>query len=103
MLNERTDLKSFPVVQSNTDDELDLDLIRSCKSPALAAIVEEAAEVKADELKRAKDNILKGGAFDFDSTVKIVERLMTYEYFGYPKDFIFQYLVELVQIVFILL
>lgn len=50
-----------------------------------------AAEVKPDELKRAKDNILKGGAFDFDSTGKIVERLMTYEYFGYPQDYLQKY------------
>ncbi len=43
------------------------------------------------ELQRAKDGLLKSSAFDFDSTGKIVERLMTYEYFGYPKDFLQQY------------
>ena len=44
--------------------------------------------VTATELARGKDNILKGIAFDFDSTGKIVNRLMTYEYYGYPRDFL---------------
>jgi zinc protease len=44
-----------------------------------------------DELARSKDDILKGMAFDFDSTGKIVNRTMTYEYFGYPKDYLQQY------------
>ncbi|HEX8986197.1 MAG TPA: pitrilysin family protein, partial [Bryobacteraceae bacterium] len=51
--------------------------------------------VTADELARAKDGLLKSSAFDFDSTGKIVERLMTYEYFGYPKDFLQQHRVQL--------
>lgn len=45
-------------------------------------------EVTDEELARAKDAILKGSAFDNDSTGKIVGRLMTYEYFGYPSDFL---------------
>jgi zinc protease len=40
------------------------------------------------ELARGKDNILKGIAFEFDSIGKIANRLMTYEYYGYPKDFL---------------
>jgi zinc protease len=49
------------------------------------------AEVTDAELARAKDNILKGEAFDFDSTGKIVGRLMTYDYYGYPSDFLQKY------------
>ena len=45
-------------------------------------------EVTDDELKLAKDSILKGEAFDYDSTGKIVGRLLTYEYYGYPADFL---------------
>ncbi len=48
--------------------------------------------VTDDELARAKDSILKGAAFDFDSTGKIVSRLMFYEYFGYPRDYLQRYL-----------
>jgi hypothetical protein len=51
----------------------------------------KTAEVKDEELARAKDNILKGEAFDFDSTGKIVGRLMAYDYYGYPADFLKRY------------
>jgi zinc protease len=44
--------------------------------------------VADDELTRARDSILKGMAFDFDSTGKIVSRLMAYEYYAYPRDFL---------------
>jgi predicted Zn-dependent peptidase len=46
------------------------------------------AEVTDIELQRAKDALLKGEAFDYDSTTKIISRLMNYEYFGYPADFL---------------
>jgi predicted Zn-dependent peptidase len=47
--------------------------------------------VTDDELARAKDQILKGFAFEFDSTAKIVGRMMRYEYFGYPRDYLQTY------------
>jgi zinc protease len=51
-----------------------------------------AAEgVTADEMERAKDGILKGMAFDFDSTAKILTRMMNYEYYGYPRDYLQRY------------
>lgn len=43
------------------------------------------------ELQQAKDSVLKGIAFDNDSTGKIITRLINYEYFGYPSDFLKQY------------
>jgi len=49
------------------------------------------AGATADELTRAKDGILKGFAFEFDSTGKIVQRLVTYDYYGYPRDYLQQY------------
>jgi zinc protease len=49
------------------------------------------SEVTDAELQQAKDSILNGIAFDFDSTGKIVTRLLQYEYFGYPADFLQQY------------
>ncbi|MEZ5356812.1 MAG: pitrilysin family protein [Bryobacteraceae bacterium] len=45
-------------------------------------------DVTADELQRAKDGLLKGEAFDYDSTSKIIGRLMDFEYYGYPSDFL---------------
>ena len=52
-------------------------------------IVEEG--VTDDELKKAKDSILNSFVFNFDTKREIVERLMTYEYYGYPSDFLQRY------------
>lgn len=48
-------------------------------------------EVTEQELRSAKDKILNGFVFRFDSPAKTLNRLVTYEYHGYPKDFLFQY------------
>ena len=48
-------------------------------------------EVTEQELKSAKDAVLNGFVFFFDSPAKTLSRVMMYEYFGYPKDFLFQY------------
>jgi zinc protease len=48
-------------------------------------------EVTDDELKTAKDTALNSLVFAFDSRTKTLGRMMTYEYYGYPKDFIQQY------------
>ncbi|HXN46462.1 MAG TPA: pitrilysin family protein [Bryobacteraceae bacterium] len=50
-----------------------------------------ASGATADEIARAKDGILKGMAFDFDSTQKILTRMMNYEYYGYPRDYLQRY------------
>jgi hypothetical protein len=49
------------------------------------------SEVTGDELAKAKDQLLKGEAFDYDSTGKIVGRLMTLDYYGYPSDYLKQW------------
>jgi zinc protease len=48
-------------------------------------------EVTDDELKTAKDTALNSLVFAFDSRTKTLGRILTYEYYGYPKDFIQQY------------
>lgn len=45
------------------------------------------SQVTDEELSKAKDSYLNGFVFNFDSKSKIVSRLMTYEYYNYPKDF----------------
>jgi zinc protease len=62
----------------------------------LKAIGEElekirTAEVTDEELQSAKDTVLNGFVFNFDRPSKTINRLLTYQYYGYPKDFIFQY------------
>jgi zinc protease len=49
------------------------------------------AEVTDAELKAAKDTALNSLVFAFDSKAKTLNRLLNYEYYGYPKDFIQQY------------
>ncbi|MGL5805103.1 MAG: M16 family metallopeptidase [Xenococcaceae cyanobacterium] len=59
----------------------------------LLAEIEKIREnpIEPDELARAKDSILNSFVFNFQDTNQTISRLMRYEYYGYPKDFIFQY------------
>jgi zinc protease len=45
-----------------------------------------------DEINRAKDSILKGYAFEFDNYGKVVRRIMAFEYYGYPADYLQNYM-----------
>ena len=46
------------------------------------------SEVTEEELALAKESYLNSFVFNFDTKDEIVRRLMTYEYFGYPLDFL---------------
>jgi zinc protease len=48
-------------------------------------------EVTAKELDEAKQAALNSFVFFFDSPAKTLNRVLQYAYFGYPKDFLFQY------------
>jgi len=50
-----------------------------------------SAEVTGQELETAKEAALNGFVFHFDRPAKTLSRLLRYQYYGYPKDFIFQY------------
>jgi outer membrane lipoprotein-sorting protein len=63
---------------------------------AIKAFIQEVekitqAEVTDEELQVAKDAALNSFIFNFDTKAQIVERLLTYEYYGYPKDFLMRY------------
>jgi zinc protease len=45
-------------------------------------------EVTDEELALAKEAYLNSYVFNFDSKGQVVQRLMTFEYFGYPDDFL---------------
>jgi predicted Zn-dependent peptidase len=60
---------------------------------AIRAMIKEVekmteSEVTDEELAIAKESYLNSFVFNFDSKGEIVNRLMTYEYFGYPPDFL---------------
>lgn len=59
---------------------------------AIKYIIEETKrltqeEVTDEELNRAKEYYLNSFAFKFDTKDKVVNRLMMYEYYGFPLDF----------------
>lgn len=59
---------------------------------ALTTVLEEIkkireAPVSDDELKRAKEGYLNSYAFEYDTTGKVVRRLVSYEFYGYPENF----------------
>ena len=45
----------------------------------------------AEEVKSAKESILNSFVFNFDSPAKILRQQITYEYFGYPADYLDKY------------
>ena len=47
--------------------------------------------VTTNELSFAKASVLNSFIFNFQDPSQTLSRLLRYEYFGYPKDFIFQY------------
>jgi zinc protease len=75
-------------------------IVGSTKSSSTAAAIQAAraelekmrtSEVTEQELKTAKDAVLNSFVFFFDSPAKTLTRVLTYQYFGYPKDFLFEY------------
>jgi zinc protease len=72
----------------------------STKSPTtvetLQAIDAEVSKIRGEEvteaeLKSARDTVLNGFVFAFDTPSKTLNRMVRYRYFGYPDDFIFQF------------
>ena len=64
----------------------------STTAEALATMLGEIKKIREApvtdaELQRSKDGYLNSYAFEYDSTGKIVNRLATYEFYGYPADF----------------
>jgi predicted Zn-dependent peptidase len=49
------------------------------------------SDVTEEELKTAKDTALNSLVFAYDTRAKTLGRLLTYQYYGYPTDFIQQY------------
>jgi zinc protease len=51
--------------------------------------------ITEDEIRRAKDDILNAFIFRLDSPDKILGERMTYEYYGYPPDWLDKYEAEI--------
>ncbi|MGF1590694.1 MAG: M16 family metallopeptidase [Pleurocapsa sp.] len=64
--------------------------------PFIKAIINEIQKVRTkmvseQELANAKESILNSFVFNFQNPSQTLSRLMRYEYFDYPEDFIFEY------------
>jgi len=49
------------------------------------------SEVTAEELESAKQTVANSFVFNFDTLSKTLNRMLRYDYYGYPRDFIHQY------------
>jgi zinc protease len=63
---------------------------------AIKGLWEQVDLLKTDapselELKRAKDQILNSFIFNFDTPAKVLREQQTYDFYGYPADFLEQY------------
>jgi zinc protease len=54
--------------------------------------------ITEDEIRRAKDNILNAFIFRLDSPDKILAERMTYEFYGYPADWLDRYEAEIKKV-----
>ena len=64
--------------------------------PFIRSVVGEIEKLRTKlisekELANAKDSILNSFVFNFQNPSQTISRLMRYEYFDYPEDFIFEY------------
>ena len=64
--------------------------------PFIRAIKNEIRKIRTElvteaELENAKESILNSFVFNFQTPSQTLSRLMRYEYFDYPEDFIFEY------------
>jgi len=52
----------------------------------------------AEEMKRAKDDILNSFIFQFDTPEKVLREKMAYDFYGYPLDFLERYRTEVEKV-----
>jgi zinc protease len=76
------------IAASSTKSESTVETIRGIVEEIERIVREPVSE---EELRLAKDSILNSFVFNFDGKGEIVSRLMTYDYYGYPRDFLSTY------------
>jgi zinc protease len=82
------DYPGFFVAGGQTKSETTIDFIESVFKEIERLRSEPITEA---ELDYAKQSILNSFVFKFENPSQTLSRLMTYEYYGYPDDFIFKY------------
>jgi zinc protease len=70
---------------------------KSSSTVATIKVIEEeiekirASEVTGEELESAKQTVANSFVFHFDTPAKTLNRVLLYDYYGYPRDFINEY------------
>jgi zinc protease len=82
-------------VTASTKTETTAQILNSIKAEITRLIDSGITE---SELSRVKEATARKLAFDFDSTSKILQRLLTYEYYGYPSDYDERYQVNVATV-----
>ncbi|NJL84083.1 MAG: insulinase family protein [Chloroflexaceae bacterium] len=84
----RFDYPGLFLAGGQTRSETTVPFVRS-----LLAEIEQirSTPVPDTELAEAKESILNSFVFQFDSPAESLTRIMRYDYFGYPQDFLFEY------------
>lgn len=64
--------------------------------PFIESMYKELEKVRSEpitetELAFAKDSVLNSFVFNFQTPIQTLSRLIRYEYYGYPSDFVFQF------------
>jgi zinc protease len=75
-------------ITMGTKSQTTVDSIKALYSQ-IDDLVKEAAT--AEELQRGKDAILNSFVFEFDTPEKVLRERMTYEFYGYPQNFLEQF------------
>jgi zinc protease len=75
-------------IEGSTKSPTTIQTLRAIETQVKRIRTEEVTE---EEVKSARDTVLNGFIFAFDTPEKTLNRLVRYRYYGYPDDFIFQY------------
>jgi zinc protease len=84
----RFDYPGLFIGGGQTRSEATVPFIRSTTEQIQAV---RTTPVSEDQLARAKDSVLNGFIFNFQTPSQVLARVIRYDYYGYPQDFIFKY------------
>lgn len=84
----RYDYPGVFVAGGQTRSETTVPFIRNLRSQIEQL---QAEQVLPNELAFAKESVLNSFVFNFEDPTGTISRLMRYEYYGYPSDFLFRY------------
>jgi zinc protease len=83
----RYDYPGFFYAYAATKSESTIEAIREIKKQIKSIQTDPATE---EEMKQAKDGWLNSFVFKFDTKGEIIRRIMTYDYYGMPADYLQQ-------------